>query len=236
MAGRWVLGRGSDVYAGPMVDASGSVRVAVKPLDELLVGYVNPAMRAAGFRRRGRTYVVESVDRNMVLVQVRSWSTSAWVSFHVEWSPIPAVLREYHARPGGRGRLSIFSGLFHTRWTVPPDLRGGPYEATLWLLGQREQLESFGARVFDVLNADAIPRWTACLGREYLARVESDDPDALRLRLGGYGGPFWGPLWLNIDDGDPAELERLLERAESLPNSARPAAWLRARLQARLSS
>jgi hypothetical protein len=223
---------GETAAAGSHPDTGGLI---MDMLDELLAARMTPAMIDAGFRRTRRKYAVLSPDGNLVVVRVTPWGgNDERLSFHVDWWAVPAVLREYHQRYDPKAGAASHGALFLTRLRVPPDLREQPYFGSLWWF-KREQFDSFGARFEDEIRTDAIPRWTASLTRDYLLTASTQDSDVSQMDSPtGFGGPVLTPLLLNIDDGDPAELQHLLDDAYR-PRGDDFLEWLQARLDTRVS-
>lgn len=207
--------------------------MVVDRLDELLATYMTPAMRAAGFRKNGRKYILAGPDGGLVLVQV---AKNGSTGFGVGWTPIPAALRAYHSRGNSNATPRITWGLFKVGLKVPLDLRQSPYASTAWDYERViPDFATFGQRFADVIENDAIPRWKLALTREYLETAEQADPD-MQDPAGDpnttYGGPIWTPLFLGIDHDDPKVLRSLLAEG-AYRTSDDVVCWLIERLESR---
>lgn len=153
--------------------------------------------------------------------------------FHVEWSAIPKVLRDFYAE-GSTSTIARFEwGLINTRLLVPESLRDRRIFTELWWF-YPDKIDEFGPVFNSVLVEEAIPVWNAALKPGGLADLLVDPGLRLRDRnQPAVGDPLRVKIVLEIDDGDPAELNQMIDQAFDRFPENELLGWLRRRLENR---
>lgn len=222
----------------------------VSPLDDLVKRWVDPLMNDEGFvRLRPRRWMVSSAEGHAVFVEISPYASHPRFGFHVEWAPIPGVLRDYHEGKTRSTGVKGDWGLFLTRSMPPAEfakLQG--VRSSLWGF-YPDRIDEDGAGLQRYLRSEIIPRWKSFLDQRRLsdAFFAGFDPSARKLvldgdhaetgiefitKICGYDARL-GKIILGIDDGDPEELESLIDSYIEQDGERELCEWMRVRLRAR---
>ncbi|WIX83057.1 hypothetical protein QRX50_21005 [Amycolatopsis carbonis] len=204
------------------------------PLDDLVKTYVDPVMKEGGFRRlRLRRWWITSPGGNAVFVQIRPYLSEPTVEFHVEVAAFPAVLREYHDERSGSKPVKFEWGLLQTRPKPPDHLSTYPHPgSSLW--GVRlDGFDVTGPKLRDHFRDFAIHLWKSFLSLPALAQAAYGGRRADLAILSCYG-PDFGKVILEVDEGDPRELEESIDALIAARADRNLLEWLRRRVHARV--
>lgn len=200
----------------------------MSPLDALLAQYVVPVMKDAGFKVSRRSYIFTSPKLWRVYVHVAPWNFSNRVGFHVYWGVIPAALWDF--RRSLQLRAEPGWGLVYGTVTVPIEFRTQVYFMDLWSFEPESGRDACGSALRSVLESEAIPHWMAMLDKKGLLEVLAQKRAVNRT------GPIpptppWILAVLDLYDGDPAEVARLVELAYDEEPNRVLVRWLKERFE-----
>ncbi|TVT11305.1 hypothetical protein AMYBAR_005268 [Amycolatopsis bartoniae] len=208
--------------------------LVASPFGGLMKGYVDPAMKDAGFvRTRSWLWSMASPQGHAVFVEMRPNPLTPKFGFYVEWAPVPVVLMDYFGSGAQPGRSEIGWGLISTHLTPPADLAWEPSGMMPMWGFYPDRVDEYGLRLRDHFQGVAIPRWKRfldlpTLAEEFYRRTDLE----FFLTTRGYGEDF-GKVILEVDDGDPQELEKLIDELIAAGGDRDLLEWLRRRLHAR---
>ena len=206
-------------------------------LDRFIDEFMTPVMVESGFRRRGRSFRLESAEGSVVIVDVKGFTPVPHLSFHVNWGVVPRPLRDHFSGGDDRRVPSASWALISSRMIVPEPMRFLPPVREMFDFDVTTDDGSYGRDFRDTLLFDAIPVWRNSLDRRFLADQPWDGKPYINMST--WSDPALRRAILFVDDGDPSEVANLLDKAQSSTrNDARDLAmisWLRDRLAARLT-
>lgn len=210
----------------------------MRPLDLLVREHVAPVMRAAGFKRSGRTFrlVADSGDQ-AVLGFVRHYVDPDAAVFDVGYRIVPAPYWEWinrQHRAGGQVSAPRAFGLAVVAGDVIPPPRAAhlpDYDGRLrsrWAL-RDDNRHTCGEALASALRDEAIPQMVHLLDRtNLLQECRRRTMPVMRLvpltRL---------EIFLRVDDAPCREIEALLEDVQPAGPGDDFAAWVRRRLATR---
>lgn len=202
------------------------------PLDELVKRFVEPAIKDAGFQRlRARHWWTSVPDGHAAFMRIRPYALEAAIGFHIEAAAVPAVLREYHDRSASVNPVEFDWGLIRARITAPEQFRTG-LSSSLWGV-QLDRVDVDGPKLHDYFQDVVMPRWKSLLDPTDLVRAAYGEPlDDFRV-MHRYG-PYFGKVIMEIDDGEPRELDEMIDNLISRGADGDLLEWLRQRLHQRL--
>ncbi|MEV6412479.1 hypothetical protein [Kribbella sp. NPDC051718] len=204
----------------------------MKPLDEL-VKAVAPVFGAAGFRKSGRRYLLmppAGDPGNAVLATFAPFTGDpAKVGFHLEWAVIPSAGFAFHA---GSKSPSVTWGVIADRVPAPPAFVTGS-ASELWSYPISEGPDRCAAAVTEVLTGGLLDRLLSFQDRAQVLRAIDEGTLGTGLPTEIPRGRPWRYLSMHIDDGNPTELETMLDQLHGAPPGNPFAAWWRERLAAR---
>lgn len=198
--------------------------------------YGHPVMRKAGFRQAGKKYVLE--DGNYVVV---NWYDFRLMSLKIliEWGVVPRPLLAFNRRNDPRRPLNFSMGLFHERMKPPEQYIVGA-DRTLWEADTPERAAEVGEALTARLTDTYVPLWLEIVHSDgFLAWFDRGGHQDFMFDAPGL--PQTRELWyvaVHIDDGDPAELQRMIDSIpiEGFVDAPYYVQWWRERLAQRLSA
>lgn len=222
--------------------------MSVHPLDLLIRTYVQPVMRASGFRRRSRTFVRELSDGDQVALFVSPGLRlgDGYFRFYITpgLAPRPFVDWMSRNRPSN-AKASSLPAVTIRMATLPPPVEfyGGaipldrPDVTTAidaaWKVSfySDEQLAGCGSALAAAIESDLLPHLNHLQVRENLLR------QVLSPQSGSYQvyapRPEVTEVILLVDDAPPAHVHALIRSLESDPDNREFVQWSRARLARR---
>lgn len=195
----------------------------VQPLDAMLTAEVAPALRGAGFKRKGRRFVLTNELGDQAVIEVSTHAKLAlgdgWRHFWV----LPWLLPEPHAdlwrHRGASYAAGPEQGLSLWGLPAPPPFRTYGIERRLWSLKEDDpdHITACGRAVADALVPGTASTLLQLLDRDaLLEELRRSDvlpfpgPDDSTLSREGFGKPGTRALPLLADAGDTPGVASLL--------------------------
>jgi hypothetical protein len=206
----------------------------LKAFDAMLNQHAAPVLKAAGFRKKGRTFRFVAPNGDHAFVHFQTWISShePHTDFVVNLSvvPVPQMewIRDDYPQAANR-QPAPGDGLWQDRAHPPKDVAGPePHMTDLWRLADADAATTCGALLADVLREHAAPLLIRLTDRaEFLAMVR-DPARPLKVGLGH------AEIMLLVDEGPSAELDAEIAVYEAMdpkewPIGRQLAAWARQR-------
>lgn len=219
--------------------------VVMSPLETLVWKYVDPVVKAAGFRESPAGFYLEGMGGDRVILTFYPCEYEEGTSLQVDVATVPRAYWDWvmrreadDAEPdtgGAVGKLDIHAPAeltyrfeFDDEDDDDEDYGGYDPGDYRWTISEEGDAHRCGAALVPLLEERYIPLMRSLLDRETQLRMLLDDDSELR-RMDSEAS---SALFLKIDDASPAELEALLVEvvASGPPNVAEMAAWARRRV------
>lgn len=220
----------------------------MSPLETLVWKYVDPVVKAAGFREGTEGFYLEGVGGDRVILTFYPSEYEEGTSLEVDVVTVPRAYWDWIMRreagdiepntAGAVGKLDIhapaeltYRFAFDDEDDDDEDYGGYDPGDYCWMISEEGDAHRCGAALVPLLEERYIPLMRSLLDRETQLRMLLDDDSELhRMR-----SPANSALFLRIDDASPAELEALLDEvvASGTPNVGEMAAWARRRVAER---
>ena len=190
-------------------------------------------MVRAGFRRSGKKYVLD--DENFIVLNWFGYDM-LYLKMNIEWGMVPRPLLDYERRSDARRPLNFAMGMFNERIPPPQRFVVGTHHST-WIAEDSKSATELGHELTALLTDVYVPLWREIVHSDGLL-AWFDRGGVSDFMFSGPGLPETRELWyvaVHIDDGDPADLRRMIDSipVEGYPHAKYYVKWWRARLAER---
>ena len=210
--------------------------MSIRDVDSFIRRYATPILKNAGYRRRGRRYMIDGPRGRQAIIHCDPQVDADWTALELAYgvtTPAHRQFRESRGIPDEPWPYANYA-LVHSRLFSPEFARTGapgPVLPATWVLGDAEHTAQVGAAFAEGLEREVLPQIKAWFDPEVTVQTVAHPPSGVGVGIAS--GPRAEAIaLLDVDDAG----DRLQQTLDRLPLEDMVRVWVEDRLAKGLSS